>query len=755
MSKEEIFVIKRDGSKEVFNIEKINKIINWAIKDIENVSASQIEINAKLIISNGITSQEIHKVLIESTASLISIEEPNYQWVASKLLNYDLRKRVWGGKNPPKLIDLIHRNIKLGWYDKSILDFYTEKDINKINEFIDHERDFNFTYAGIKQLCDKYLVQNRKTKELFETPQFAYILIAATLFRGYDKKIRLEYIKRAYKYFSTHKINLATPVMAGVRTNIKSYSSCCLIDLGDTKESINATNSAVALATASRYGIGVNFGRIRAIGSEIRNGETIHPGVIPFLKITENNVKAWQQAGLRGGSATVTFPIWHYEIEDIIKLKDVGGTSENRIFNLDYSISISKLFYDRFLKDGNITLFSPHEVPDLYESFGLKTFDDLYLKYEKNDKLKIKKIIKARDFFVELTKQRLETGRIYILNIDNVNDHCSWDSDICKSIKIGNLCQEVVQPLVVMQDLHDLNAEIGVCILSAVNWLEIKSEQEHEKVCDIIVRMLDELIDIQEYFNQASRNFATKKRSLGVGITNYAAFLVNNNLKYSDNKTLELTHEWQERQQFYLLKSSCNLAKEKGRCEHFNSAKYSKGILPIDTYKKEIDQFSNFKLNEDWEKLRKDIAEYGLRNCTLSAQMPVESSSVIQNATNGIEPPRAPITFKTSKASTLPVLVPNINKWKEYTYAYEEKTNISYLKIAAILQKFIDMAISVNLYYSPANYEDKKIPYTQIIKETINHWQWGGHTIYYVNTEDGNKHFSVEKDSCSSGACTL
>lgn len=749
----EIYVIKRDDSKEIFNVEKINKVLGWAINGYSGVSLSDLEINIKLNIKDGIKTKEIHKVLIETAANLISLENPNYQFVAARLINYGLRKEVWGGKNPPRLLDFLRQGIERGYYDGSILNKYTEQEINKIGEFIDHDRDFLFTYAGIKQLCDKYLIQNRKTKQIFETPNLAYLLISLYLFQNYEGEKRMIYIKRSYNYFSKHKINLATPIMGGMRGVVNSYSSCMLVDMDDTKESINATNTAVSMATASRYGIGVNFGRMRSLGTEIRGGETVHPGVIPFLKIVESNVKAWQQSGLRGGSATVTFPIWHLQIEDIIELKDVGGTHDVRVFNLDYSISISKIFYERFIKNQDITLFSPHEVKDLYEAYGLPHFDELYLKYENDKSIKYKKTVSARDLFVSLTKQRLEAGRIYIYNIDNANNHVSWDPEICKSLKFSNLCQEVVTPTIPMSSFEDPDASIGICILSAVNWLEINSEQELEKVCDVIVRLLDELIDIQKYFNTAARNFATLKRSLGIGIINLAAFLAKNGTLYGEEESIRLCHERMEKQQYYLLKAGVELAKEKGVAPHFHNCRYSKGILPIDTYKKDIDDFCKVPLLKDWESLRQDILKYGLRNCTYSCAMPSESSSVISNATNGIEPIRSFITYKVSKASTVPILAPGFNKWI-YDLAFNKKDNEGYLKIAAILQKFIDMAISVNLYYSPNHYPDKKIPYSQILQDTLKHYKWGGHTIYYVNTDDQNIHFEESKH-CSGDSCVL
>lgn len=751
----EIQVIKRSKEKVAFNIDKINKIVKWAVDGIKDVSISDIEINAKLNIRDGITTEEIHQVLIESASNLISIESPNYQYVAARLLTYQLRKNVWGGKNPPKLIDILKKNINSGFYTNEILDLYSEKELNKIDEFIDHERDFIFTYAGIKQLIDKYLVQNRKSKEIHETPQFAYILIAAICFAKYPKETRLTFVKKAYDFFSKHKINLPTPIMAGVRTPLKSFASCLLTKVEDSMDSILANVSVIGHATAKRYGIGFNFSHIRALGSPIRNGEVVHTGKIPFLKVFESTVKSCHQNGIRGGSATTTVFIFDYEIEDIVVLKNNAGTEENRVRKLDYSIGISKLFYQKWLNNENITLFSSHECPDLFESFGTEKFDELYEKYEKDTSIKFKKTISARNLFDLITKERIETGRIYILNIDNVNSHSGW----LDTVQMSNLCQEVTQPVIAPKSLYDENAEIGICILAAINWFEISSDSELEKVCDITVRMLDEIIDYQEYFCPAAENFATKRRSLGVGITNLAAVLAKNNLKYDDKEAPNFVAAFMEKQQFFLLRSSLELAKEKGRCEKFDRTTYSKGLLPIDHYKKDkLDSIVTTPLKMDWEQLRKDIIQYGLRHSTLTAHMPCESSSVIQNSTNGIEPIRSLITYKKSKASTVPVIAPNASQWKNrYTIAFDMKDNIGYLNVAAAIQKFTDMAMSINMYYDYSHYENKMIPHSKVIKEMMYHYSLGGKTIYYTNTNDNDKEQLMDKDndSCSSGACSI
>ena len=748
-----IKVKKRNGATEKFDIEKIHKIINWAIKDLSNVSLTDIEINAKINITDGVHTKEIHSLLIESAANLISIEKPNYQYVAARLLNYQLRKDVWKGKHAPRLSEFINNGLKNKIYDPIILEKYTEDEINKLGEIIDHERDFIFTYAGIKQLCDKYLIKNRTTQQIYETPQFAYILISAYAFINYPTETRLSYVRKFYDAISKHKINLPTPIMAGVRTSSKNYASCCLIGVDDTRESITASATAVSMATANRCGIGIDVSKIRAIGAPIKNGEVVHTGLIPFLKIYESSVKAWQQNGLRGGSATCNIQWWHYEIEDIIVLKNNAGTDDNRVRKLDYTVGMSKLFYDRVLKDEDVMLFNTAEVPELYEAWGTKDFDKIYKECE-SKKLKIKKKISARKLFSLIVKERVETGRIYVLNVDHANNHGAWSDKVTMS----NLCTEVIHPTIPLNDYHDKDAEIGMCILSAVNMLEVKNWQDLEKVCDLIVRFLEEIIDIQDYFNFAAENFAKKRRSLGVGITNLAAFLAKNELKYNSDKALSVIDEWMEHFQYYLLKSSCQLSKEKGRCEKFENTKYSKGILPIDTYKNKVDELVKRKLSLDWEKLRKDIKEFGLRHSTLSSCMPCESSSVIQSSTNGVEPIRSLITYKTSKMGKLPVMVPGIGKYDHnYELAFDFKDNLGLLRINAVIQKYIDMAISTNVYYNYSHYDNHVLSDSKVMKEIMYAYSLGLISLYYNNTDDGDKEQSMtqKEDDCASGACKL
>lgn len=740
------YVIKRDGTKEEFRASKINKVLEWATEGIPDVSGSEVAVHAKISIFDGISSQDIHNLLISSAADLISEENPNYSKVAARLLNYRLRKDVWGGKNPPKLYQLVKENVEKGYYWSGLLEKFSEKDFHKIDEFIDHDRDNIFEYAGFLQLVEKYLVQDRGKRIVLETPQFAYALISMVLFCD-EEKDRLKFIKQAYNAFSKHKINLATPIMAGARTATTSYSSCCLIEVADNKSSLFAANSATGLAICDKYGIGLDLSNLRAIGAPIRNGETLHTGAIPWLKMFQSTVHSCQQGGARRGAATVTFPIFHFEIEDILQLKENTGTEDNRVRHLDYSITISKLFWERYLKDEDITLFSSHEARKVYDSFGQPDFDEIYCKYEK-EPLQFKKKIKARDLINLLATQRVETGRIYPINIDQCNEYSSW----CKSLKTSNLCLEVLHPLEPFYKLNDDVGEIGVCILSAVNMLKIDSDKDHEKVCELVVRMLDNLIDIQTYFDKSAERFATKKRSLGVGITNLAGWLASKGENHCSEKAPELVNQFMEKQQYYLLKASNNLAKERGACEKFEETKYSQGKMPLDFYNRNVDEFltHSFFQEKEWNSLKEDIAKFGLRNCTLSCQMPCEASSSIQGSTNGMEPIRSLITYKPSRTATLPVLVPNLTKWKSrYIRAFDMPNNEGVIKIMAAINKWVDMSSSFNTY-SPSG----EISMKTIIKDILTATKYGARTFYYHNTDDEDKH-EIFESGCSGGSCIL
>ena len=759
----EIFIKKRNGKLESFNADKINKVLQWATEGIKGVSFEEVAMNAHLNFFNNMTSNDIHTMLIEAASNLITEEKSNYQFVASRLLNYRLRKEVWGGKNPPKLYDIVKSNIDQSVYDNDILNWYTKDEFNKLDEYLKHSRDFSFSYAGIKQLCDKYLVQNRSIKKIYETPQFAYMLIAMTFFKDYKER-RMSLIKKAYNYFSKHKINLPTPIMAGVRTPMKSYASCSLFTVADTLKSIFSNNSAVGFATASRYGIGLNLSRLRATNSPIRNGEVIHTGPIPFAKTFESTVKSCHQNGIRGGSATVNFSWFHYDIMDILVLKNNAGTDDNRVRKLDYCIGLDKVIFERFLKNQDVTLFSYHECPELWDNFGFDNFKEMYEEAENNKNIKFKKKISARELMMLLAKERLETGRIYTMHVDHANSHGSWFDQVDTS----NLCLEVNHPLTAIDDVNDPNGEIGVCILAAVNWLEIKDENEMKNVCEVIVRMLDSLIEHQNYFVPAAENFAKKRRSLGVGVSNLAALLAKEGIKYWDKAAPNIVAKWMEMQSYYLIDASVEMAKELGVCEKFDRSKFSKAILPIDTYKKDTDEFITEPLNMDWEGLRNKIKEHGMRHSTLTACMPVESSSVIQSSTNGIEPPRSLISYKGSKSNILPVVVPSIEKFKQnYTFAFDMPDNEGYLKVAAAIQKFTDMSISTNTYYVPSRYPNNKVPVQEIIKDMLLSYKYGIKNLYYANTDDGDKQSVMSTDTtesnnpiteettCAGGACAL
>jgi len=740
-------VQKRNGKFEAYNVEKIHKVLEWAIKDINNVSWSDIEMNAKLSLNDGISTKDIHQILIKSSNDLTSPSKPNYQYVASRLLNMSLRKDLWERyDNPPSLVSHIKNNIEKDIYDPSILNKWNSQQLEKIESFIDHDRDYLFTYAGLQQLIDKYLVKNRATGELYETPQFAYIAIAMALFNT------LEDVEEAYECFSTFKINLPTPIMAGVRTKIKQFASCVLVDIEDDLNSIFASVHAVGKYTARRAGIGLNIGRIRPINSSIRGGEVIHTGLIPYLKIFESTVKATSQNGIRGGSATVHVPFWHYEIEDIMVLKNNAGTDDNRVRKLDYSVQFNKLFYERLIKNEDITLMSPEETGGLYSSMNNnEDFKKLYEKYENSRYIKMKKKINARKLSEIFAKERLETGRIYVMNIDNANEHGSWDAPVYMS----NLCQEIIHPTIPIKSIDDKYGEIGICILSALNLLELENDNDIQEACSVAVRTLENVIDYQDYPVAAGENFTKNRRSLGIGITNLAGFLAKNKLKYDDSDTLKLVHQTMEKIQWYLLNESCKLAQKLGPCNKFNETKYSRGLLPIDWYKKTVDELIKPEYTMDWEGLRSRIKQYGLRHSTLTAIMPCESSSVIQNSTNGIEPVRSLLPYKKAKNGILKQLVPNYSSRKNYyTLAWEMKDNKAILNICAILQKFIDMSISVNLYYNYSHYPEGNIPLSILIKDQLYGYRYGIKNFYYCNTPDGDG--QTEKASgCDSGSCAI
>ena len=727
-----IKVQKRDGKLENLDINKIHFVVEEACEGLAGVSSSQIEMNANIQFYDGMTTKDIQNVLVRSANDLISLEAPNYQYAAARLLSYDVRKEAHGQYEYIPLLKLIVRNIRSGVYDKGILDKYSKTEIKRFNTWIKRERDLKFTYAGLRQICDKYLVQDRSTGQLYETPQDMYMMIAATLFAEYPTKTRMSYVKRYYDAISLHKINIPTPVMAGVRTPIRQFASCVLVDCDDTLPSIFSSDMAIGLYVARRAGIGINAGRIRGINSKIRGGEVQHTGVIPFLKKFESTVRCCTQNGVRGGNATVHFPIWHPEIEDILVLKNNKGTEDNRVRRMDYSIQISKLFYERFMNEEDITLISPHQAPGLYDAFGTEEFDDLYLKYEA-DKTIPKKTVPAQNLFFDLLKERAETGRIYIMNLDHCNSHSSFKD----KVSMSNLCQEITLPTTPIQDIHDEQGEIALCILSAVNVGGLNDLSELENICDLAVRALEQIIDYQDYPVKAAEVSTKRRRSLGIGYIGLAHYLAKHGVKYSDPKAWDLVDRLSEAFQYHLLKASNNIAKEKGKCEGFDRTKYADGLLPIDHYKKDVDNIVPHKQRMAWESLRKDIAKHGLRHSTLSAQMPSESSSVVSNETNGIEPPRALMAIKKSKKGPLKQIAPGFPKLKnDYTLLWETPSNEGYINVVAMMQKYFDQAISGNWSYNPLQFENNEVPLSVMANDMLTAYKLGWKTSYYQNTYD-------------------
>ena len=730
-------VVKRNGQVEEIHLSKIHEMVEHACRGLAGVSESAIEMNANLQLFDGIKTSDIQEILIRSANDLITLEAPNYQFVAARLLLFGLRKQVYNGHPDlrPHIQEHVWDCIERGVYDKSILKAYTDEEWDQIEAVIDHDRDYLFTYAGLRQVVDKYLVQDRSSGEVYETPQQMYIMIAATLFQTYPKETRLDYVRRYYNAISKHRINIPTPIMAGVRTPLRQFASCVLVDADDTIDSIFSSDMAIGYYVAQRAGIGINAGRIRGINSKIRGGEVQHTGVVPFLKKFEATVRCCTQNGVRGGSATVHFPIWHKEIEDIIVLKNNKGTEDNRVRKLDYSIQISKLFYERFIGNGEVSLFSPHDVPGLYDAFGTDSFDDMYCSYEADQSVP-RLTIPAQQLFLDLLKERAETGRIYIMNIDHCNSHSSFKD----KVNMSNLCQEITLPTDPINHIDDRGGEIALCILSAINVGKLKSLDEMEDLCDLSVRGLEELIDYQEYPVAAAQRSTLARRSLGIGFIGLAHYLAKHGEHYDDKGALKLVHELTEAFQYYLLKASNKLAEERGPCEAFHRTKYSDGLLPIDTYKKDVDDLVAPEYKYDWDTLRQDIDEYGLRHSTLSAQMPSESSSVVSNATNGIEPPRDYLSIKKSKKGPLKQIVPQYNTLKNnYTLLWEMQSNKGYVEIVAVMQKFFDQAISGNWSYNPEKFDNNEVPVSVMAQDLLMTYKYGWKTSYYQNTYDAKK----------------
>ena len=751
-------VTKRDGRLEAIDLDKIHKVVTWAAEGLDNVSVSQVELKSHIQFYNGIRTDDIHETIIKSAADLISEDTPAYQYLAARLAIFHLRKIAYGEYTPPHLFAYVQKMVAMGKYDAHLLQDYTEAEYNELNDYIDHERDLTFSYAAVKQLEGKYLVQNRVTRQIFESPQFLYMLVAMCLFAKYPKNTRLDYVKRFYDAVSQFKISLPTPIMSGVRTPTRQFSSCVLIECDDSLDSINATTSSIVKYVSQRAGIGINAGRIRGLGSEIRGGEAQHTGCIPFFKMFQAAVKSCSQGGVRGGAATLFYPLWHIEVQSLLVLKNNRGVEENRIRQLDYGVQINKLMYTRLIKGGNITLFSPHETPGLYEAFfaDQDEFERLYTQYENDPNIR-KETISAADLFSILMQERAGTGRIYVQNVDHCNTHSPFDPKVAP-VRQSNLCLEIALPTKPLNNINDENGEIALCTLSAFNLGALENLDEFENLADLTVRALDALLDYQDYPIPAAKKATMNRRTLGVGVINYAYYLAKNGVKYSDGSAIGLTHRTFEAMQYYLLKASVALAKEYGACPLFGETTYAKGILPIDTYKADLDKFCNEPLHYDWEALRADIVQYGLRNSTLSALMPSETSSQIANATNGIEPPRGLVTIKQSKDGILKQVVPEFERLKnQYETLWQMGGNDGYLKLVGVMQKFVDQAISANTSYDPKRFEGGRVPMKQMLKDLLSAYKYGVKTLYYHNTRDGadDRQSNLQDDDCVGGACKI
>lgn len=753
-----IKVTKRDGRLEDINLDKIHRVVTWAAEGLKNVSVSQVELKSHIQFYNGIRTDDIHETIIKAAADLISQDTPDYQYLAARLAIFHLRKIAYGEFEPPHLFDHVKKLTDAGKYDRHIIEDYSREEFDELNAYIDHSRDMTFSYAAVKQLEGKYLVQNRVTRQIYETPQFLYILVAMCLFSKYPKETRLDYVKRFYDAVSTFKVSLPTPIMSGVRTPTRQFSSCVLIECDDSLDSINATTSAIVKYVSQRAGIGINAGRIRGLGSEIRGGEAQHTGCIPFFKMFQAAVKSCSQGGVRGGAATLFYPLWHIEAESLLVLKNNRGVEDNRIRQLDYGVQINRLLYTRLIKGGNITLFSPNEVPGLYDAFfaDQDEFERLYTKYEQDPNIR-KRTLPATELFSTLMQERAGTGRIYIQNVDHCNTHSPFDPRVAP-VHQSNLCMEIALPTKPLDNINDPNGEIALCTLSAFNLGALNNLDELEDLADLTVRALDALLDYQDYPVAAARTATMSRRTLGIGVINYAYYLAKNGVRYSDDSALGLTHRTFEAMQYYLLKASVNLAKEYGACPLFNQTVYSQGKLPIDTYKKDLDAVCNEPLYYDWESLRADIVKYGLRNSTLTALMPSETSSQIANATNGIEPPRGLVTVKASKDGILKQVVPEFEALKDaYETLWQLPGNEGYLKLVGVMQKFVDQAISANTAYDPGKFEGNKVSMKQMLKDLLTAYKYGVKTLYYHNTRDGadDTQTDIQDDGCAGGACKI
>jgi len=751
----ELLVTKRDGRVEPLDLEKLHRVTLWATEGITGVSASEIEIKSHIQFYPKIKTVDIQETLIKSAADLISEDTPNYQFVAGRLINYHLRKEVYGGYTPWHIKDLVKRNIDLGFYDPQLLSLYSDDEWEKINSYIKHTRDEDFTYVSMEQWRSKYLVQNRTTGEILETPQMAMMLISASIFSGYQSDVRLKYIKDFYDMLSTGVVSLPTPVMAGVRTSQRQFSSCVLIESDDSLDSINATTSSIVKYVSQRAGIGIGAGKIRAIGSPIRGGQAYHTGVTPFYRLFQSAISSCSQGAIRKGSGTLYVPIWHYEIQDILVLKNNKGTDDNRVRHIDYNIQLNEFIYKRIIRNEPISLFSPSEVPGLYEAFfeDQEKFAELYEKYERSTKIRKQKV-NGLELLTQLLLERKGTGRIYTMHVDHCNTHSSFIPEKAP-IRMSNLCVEITLPTKPLNDINDPDGRIQLCTLGAINWGMIKHKEEFEKPCNLLVRAIDALLDYQSYPILAAKLATMEHRPIGIGIINFAYWLAKNDLQYN-REALPLVDEYAEAWSYYLIKASVDLAKEKGPCTRVEDTRYSQGILPIDTYKKSVDQLIPHTERMPWDELRKELKEYGIRNSTLMALMPSETSSQISNSTNGIEPVKSFITVKASKDGALKQVVPEFRRLKnKYDLLWQQKSPKGYLEVVAVLQKYIDQSISTNTSYNPELYPDDILPMQTLIEDMLYAYKLGIKTLYYFNTYDAQEEVVVDDDDSDCDSCKI
>jgi len=736
-----IHVVKRNGESVPLDISKIQRQVAHGCRGIDNVSPSMIEIKAQIELCDGMSTKTIDELLLKAMVNLIDesensdINNVNYQYVAGRQKVSMLRKEVYGTYDPPPLYDIVKTNIEKGMYTSELLDWYTKEEWDIIDLFLDHSKDENYTYAAIAQLTEKYLVQNRATGQVFESPQVRYAIAAATAFHNEPKDKRLKYVKEYYECASDGHFTLATPVLAGLGTTTKQFSSCVLISSDDTLDSIFASGEMMAKYASKRAGIGLELGRIRPLGAAIRNGEIKHTGMIPFLKKWFGDLRSCSQGGVRNASCTVTFPVWHYQFEDLIVLKNNQGTEETRVRQMDYSVVVNKMFWNRYRNNENITLFDPHEVPDLYEAYyrDSEEFEKLYKKYEQ-DKTKKKKVLPAVEIFKNgILKERTDTGRIYLVNIDNVINQGPFDTTL-DPIYQSNLCQEILLPTRPFQRIEDETGRIALCTLGSINWGAFKTPQEMRKACRVLVRSLSNLLTYQDFLSVQSKLANLDFEPLGVGITNLAYWHARKSFKYGEADALAEVKRWMEHQAYYLTEMSVELAQEKGACKRSQHTYYGKGIFPWERRNPGVNELTDFSpsANLDWEVLRQNLLKYGIRNATLMAVAPVESSSVVLNSTNGIEMPMELISVKESKAGSFVQVVPEYRRLKNrYQLMWDQKDCVEYLKTSAVLAVYIDQSLSTNTFYNPAFFDQGKVPGTLIAKNLMLAYKWGIKTIYY------------------------